>query len=119
MSDLKKTIESDMQIQKLSREILNLKALIDSTRSLYDALDKKTLELQALVGDCEVPVTTIEYLETLDGNVIQSGPSFVKVVDNFKDKNHVFKSAVVRRYECIVESQAERQLKELRKSKND
>ena len=122
MSESKKITSTDAQIQKLSREIVTLKAKIDSMRSLYDALDRKTLELHSIVGDAEVPVFTTEYIESVDGSIIQSGPSFVKIVDNFSDKNLVFRSAAVRRFECIVESQVERSLKELRglrKTSND
>lgn len=94
----------------LAKEIVKLKALLDANKSLYEAMEKMTLELRTLVGDDYVMVSipTIEQTFIHNGEVKFIAPEQVlSVVDNFKTSNTVFRPAAVKRYETIVQTKEE------------
>jgi hypothetical protein len=86
--------------------IAAVKDLLEGVKPLYDELDILTLELKDLVNVGET-------LSTEDKR-------FVTLIDNYSEKNTVFRVAAVRRYEvelCTVEEMVKKQNKAAKASK--
>jgi hypothetical protein len=97
-------------LEHLALEIAKAKAEIDSMRPLYEKLDALTLQFRELAGEQEVLVP--DTIVDLPGRPSISVPAqFIKVVDNFMDKNVVFRPAAVRRFEVNTETEIQRKLK--------
>jgi len=73
--------------------IAEVKSSLEAVKPLYDELDELTAELQELA---EVNQT----LATNDGR-------FVTLIDNFADKNVVYRPAAVRRFDVLFETNEE------------
>lgn len=81
------------KVADLLERIVAVKAKIDAVKPLYEELDDLTMELQE-----EVEV---------DQLLQAKGDAFVRIVDNFAEKNTVFRVAGVKRFEAEVLTQEE------------
>lgn len=79
---------------EIAGRIVAIKAQLELQKPLYEELDNLTLELKAIVG--------------VDAEVMANG-SFVTVVDNFAEKNTVFRPAGVKHFDVSLETFQERE----------
>jgi hypothetical protein len=93
---------------EVAKELIKLKALLDSNKPLYDLQEKLTLELKDLLKGEEVLVEEEMMVITPTGPAF-TAPQTVKIVDNFESKNTVFRAAAVKRFEMSTETVIERQ----------
>lgn len=106
-----KLTESDFGIvrEKMVR-IVQVKAILDANKPLYNELDKLTLELRDLVGLTSIPLELNEqermYMHGGEVKFIEP-QQVVTVNDNFSEKNVVFRPAGVKRFEADVEPRTE------------
>lgn len=116
MQDVNSASPLEMAIKKvedIANEIVEIKAQVDSMKPLYDRLDKLTLQLLSglnALGIKEVWVPEKVISLSNSTQIIQE--QFVSVVDNFSEKNTVFRPAGVKRFELHAESVAARSLRE-------
>lgn len=96
--------------EAIANKIVRVKYLIDANKHLYKELDDLVLQLMDSVGtDCEVYVN--EDVQVIGDNVLIIPSQVVKVVDNFKDNNVVFKSASIKRFDVQTETMVEKKQK--------
>lgn len=111
--------EKSQLINDLSKEIVQIKAKLDSMKELYAKLDERTEALnELLVGDQKISDVEVfvDINETFlfDGNLVQIKPQYLKVVDNFSHRNIAFRTVAVRRLEAVTETVTERAAKNLK-----
>lgn len=91
--------------------IIKLKAILDSVKPVYEELDRLTLELQKIIGTdrlIELDLTEEQAMFVMNGEVrFLSRSQVVSVVDNFAEKNVVFRPAGVKRFEVNTETKEE------------
>ena len=90
------------EIQGLVQRLLQIETILDGCKPLYEEKDAITLQLNELVG-------------TGTENSIFAGGKVITVVDNFADKNTVFRPAAVKRIDVKVED-ADAYAKRLKKA---
>jgi hypothetical protein len=78
---------------EIVNRIAAIKTQLEAAKPLYDELDELTGELGEVA----------EVNQTLSTN----DSRFITLVDNFADKNTVFRPAAVRRFDIILENQEE------------
>jgi hypothetical protein len=103
----------EMTASDVAKEIVHTKAQLDSVKPLYEQLDRLTLllnKIMALTGQAEVFVQ--EQAVILPSGAHLVAEQYVKVVDNFSEKNTIFRPAGVKRFEAAFETVVERQVKE-------
>jgi hypothetical protein len=100
-TELKEAAEAMDQVTKLVARLAEVEAVLDVTKKLYAERDELTLKLKEMVG--------IDY-------EVSSGDIVFKVVDNFAEKNTVFRPAGVRRFDLVTDSLSARMIKEMKKS---
>lgn len=91
--------------------IIKLKAILDSIKPVYEELDRLTLELNAIIGTTrllELDLTEEQAMFMMNGEVrFIARSQVVSVVDNFAEKNVVFRPAGVKRFEVNTETKEE------------
>lgn len=105
--------------------VIQLKAALDANKPLYEELDRLTLELKGVMGVGAIPVRLTEQ-ETMymHNNEVKflAPEQVVSIVDNFAEKNTVFRPAGVKRFEASLETTQEYNLrleKEAKKKAKD
>lgn len=101
-----------MNAQALAKKVVALQSAINAMKPFYEALDKMTMELREAMekeGLSEVEVE--EQSIPFNGSMLFMPKSFVRVKDNFLEKNTVFRSAGVKRFEADIEGFEERLVK--------
>lgn len=99
-------LTEDIETRKKLVRMIQLKAILDSNKPLYEELDKLTLAVKEVFGTTSVPVSLSQ-----DETVYMHGGEMkflhpqqvVSIEDNFSEKNTVFKTAGVKRFEAKVE----------------
>jgi hypothetical protein len=91
----------------VATELVRIKTLLEANKPLYEQLEKLTLQLKELVGTEEVALMEEQVVLTLGGPVF-AAPQYIRIVDNFSDKNTVFRPAAVKRFEMASETMIER-----------
>ncbi len=91
--------------EKINR-VIEIQKELDKRKELYTELDRLTLELQQL-GLTEVKVRDTSTLEEI----------FVTIIDNFCERNTVFRPAGVKRFEVSLETAEARAKREARAAK--
>lgn len=86
------TPEESKQNEIIQR-IIDLKARLDANKPLYEELDRLVLELKGTLGV---------------SNEVTAFDHYVEVVDNFAEKNTVFRPCGVKRFEVKIESLVDR-----------
>ena len=107
--------EKENLISEIAKEIAIVKAKIDSCKDLYNQLDELTMAFHELTT--EEFLIPEKYVLVYNEKLIDINPQYVKIVDNFKNKNVTFKTTPVKRFEISTETVTERAAKEL-KNKN-
>jgi hypothetical protein len=77
---------------KLKRA-LEIKKILDANKPLYDELEAITVELASQQAGTSVPVVVDGY--------------YFSIVDNFAEKNTVFRPAAVKRFEMKIQTEEE------------
>lgn len=105
--------------------VIQLKALLDSNKPLYEELDRLTLELKTAMGVGSIPLTLNEketmYMHNDEVKFLAQN-QVVTIVDNFAEKNTVFRPAGVKRFEVSLETAEEYKIrldKEAKKKAKD
>jgi len=80
----------------VTSRLAEIESALGLMKKLYEEKEQLTLQLKELVGTEQ---------EVVVGDMI------IKVVDNFAEKNTVFKAAAVKRYDLEVDSLYARQVK--------
>lgn len=113
------------QVRADLARIIQLKATLDSNKPLYEELDRLTLNLKNVMGVGSIPINLTEK-ETMymhNNEVKFLAPNqVVTIVDNFAEKNTVFRPAGVKRFEASLETIEEYNLrleKEAKKKAKD
>jgi hypothetical protein len=89
---------------QISERLATLELMLATYKTLFEEKDRLTLELMDLIGtEKEVNV----------------GDMILSVVDNFKEKNVVWRPAGVRRFDLNVDSVAARAEKAIKKAKKE
>lgn len=105
------TQESFDAASALALRIIKLKAVVDSMKPVYEELDRLTLELKAIISTdrlIELDLTEEQAMFMMNGEVrFIARSQVVSVVDNFSEKNVVFRPAGVRRFEVSTETKEE------------
>jgi hypothetical protein len=96
------------QASVYAKEIIRIKTLLDANKPLYDQLEKLTLSLRDILDSDEVLLAEEQVVLTPGGPVF-AAPQYVRVNDNFSEKNTVFRPAAVKRFEAVSELVAERE----------
>jgi hypothetical protein len=96
------------QAVEVAKEIVKIKTLLDANKPLYEALERLTLQLKDLVGSGEVMINE-ELVVLGPGGALFAPPQYVRVNDNFAEKNTCFRPAAVKRFEMASETVIERQ----------
>jgi len=107
--------EKDDLIKELAKEIAIVKAKIDSCKDLYNQLDELTMAFHDLTSE-EILIPD-KFILLFNEKTININPQYVKIVDNFQNKNVTFKTTPVKRFEVSTETITERAAKAL-KGKN-
>lgn len=100
--------------------IIQIKALIDSNKPLYEELDKLVMELNGLTGPAvmQINLTDEQRMYMSNGEVKFIAPEqVVTVVDNFANTNVVFRPAAVKRFEVEAIPLEEYRAREARATK--
>lgn len=84
------------RLGEVVNRIAEIRNQLDAVKPLYEELDVLTLELQTISGS---PSSTPKY-QTNTTPVM-----YVSVVDNFLDRNTVFRPTGVRRFESLVQTE--------------
>lgn len=111
--------EAEKKVLAIAKEIVAVKTHLEATKFLYEKLDKLTFKLKEgleALGLKEVLVQE-QVVDEKNGPILVP-PKYVSVVDNFEDKNVIFKPVSVRRWEAVAESEAERDAKKLLNKKS-
>jgi hypothetical protein len=91
--------------------IIKLKAILDSVKPVYEELDRLTLELKTIIGTdrlIELNLTEEQAMFVMNGEVrFIARSQVVSIVDNFAEKNVVFRPAGVKRFEVNTETKEE------------
>jgi len=87
---------------KIIERLATIEMTLNAVKSLYNEKDSLTLELKDLMGV---------------GVELTHGDAIIKVVDNFAEKNTVFRTAGVKRFELEIDSVSARVEKLLKKEK--
>ncbi len=82
--------------KEITTRIAQIKDQLEAQKPLYEELDNLTLELHEILGDGGFKYPTNEEI-----------PRFVSVIDNFSEKNTVFRPASVKRFEAILQTAEE------------
>lgn len=82
--------DNTAQIRALAVRLTQIEDILEGCKPLYEEKDTITLQLNALVG-------------TGPDKSIFVGDKVITVIDNFADKNTVFRPAAVKRIEAKVE----------------
>lgn len=80
---------SEQHVRDIAKRLVELEATLEAVKPLYAERDKLTLELVKL----EVKTIPLTFLED---------ERMIEVVDNFAEKNTVFRPAGVRRFEVKI-----------------
>ena len=91
----------------IATELVRIKTLLEANKPLYEQLEKLTLQLKELVGTEEVALMEEQVVLTPGGPVF-AAPQYIRIVDNFSEKNTVFRPAAVKRFEMASETMIER-----------
>lgn len=105
--------KKEPSVMEIAARVLAIQAELTSVKPLYEELDQLTLQLHDMIGDTEIEVPT--FIHAGNRSVHTIGNTFLKVVDNFSQKNTVFRVAGVKRFEASSELVEERLLKEIKK----
>lgn len=92
--------EETPRVLQVIERLATLEAMLNASKTLYAERDKLALELKDLVGV---------------GVEVSHGDMIMKVVDNFAEKNTVFRPAGVKRFDLEFDSataRAEKMMKE-------
>lgn len=89
------------KLMEITHRLLRIKEQLDAIRPLYEERDQLTAELTSIVGA---------------GNEAKAGENVVAVVDNFADRNTVFRPASVSRFEVKIMTQEEYAYSKMSKS---
>jgi len=125
MLNIQSMTEAEMEataktIREKAVRVIQLKAILDANKPLYEELDRLTLELNETMGVGTIPVTLNEK-ETMymhnDEVKFLSPNQMLTIVDNFAEKNTVFRPAGVKRFEASVETAEARQLRQDKEAK--
>jgi hypothetical protein len=103
--------EKEELIKEIAKEIAITKAKIDSCKDLYNKLDELTMALHELTSD-EILIPD-KYVLVYNEKAISVNPQYVKVIDNFYNRNVTFKTTPVKRFEISTETLTERAAKAL------
>ena len=90
-----------MTTEQVLARIIQIKATLDNNKPLYEELDQLVLSLKGRIGT--------------DKEVIFGGKALT-VVDNFSEKNTVFRPCGVKRFDLDMEDLAEREAKVAKKA---
>lgn len=101
----------DEMALELAKEITKVKALLDANKPLYDHLDQLTLQLRDLLGGTheEVLIDAEQVVLNPGSTPIFIPPQYVRVNDNFAEKNTCFRTTAIKRFEAFTELVEERQ----------
>lgn len=105
-------VNKQLTALEIATEISSVKARLDYVKPFYEYLDKLTAMFVEVAGAGEVLVP--EHAAIINGQPTLVPAQYVKVVDNFENKNVVFKAAGVRRFEATTESVVEREIKQVK-----
>lgn len=97
--DKTKTVDYNT-LSKLVNRIAQIRDQLDAVKPLYEELDELTLELHTISGASS---STPKYQTNT------TPVKYVSVVDNFMDRNTVFRPTGVRRFESLVQTEEDLQ----------
>jgi hypothetical protein len=100
--------KSNTEASSLAKEIIRIKTLLDANKPLYEQLETLTLKLRDILDSDEVLLAEEQVVLTPGGPVF-AAPQYVRVNDNFSEKNTVFRPAAVKRFEAVSELVVERE----------
>lgn len=123
-------VQADKEVQAIKvranlARVIQLKAVLDANKPLYEELDRLTLELKDVmgVGSLAINLTEEETMYMHNNEMKFLAPNqVVTIVDNFAEKNTVFRPAGVKRFEASLETIEEYNLrleKEAKKKAKD
>jgi len=113
--------QKQVEIAETAKVIILLQAILSANKPLYEKLDKLTLKLQSLVGAGAVVRVTLSEKQQMfihNGEAKFIAPDqVVEVIDNFSEKNTVFRPAGVKRFEAksISKQEYDEKLEKARK----
>jgi hypothetical protein len=90
-------------VRQIVNRIVELKDALEAVKPFYDEIDELTQELQEIVG--------------VNHNLFADDGRVVSVVDNFSEKNTVFRPVGVKRFDAKVETMEEMQKSQERQAK--
>ena len=94
-------------VRKKAARLIALKAIMEANKPLYEEIDRLILELKDAMGVGQFLVTLSEQESLLlhNGEVtLLASEQVVNVIDNFAEKNTVFRPAGVKRFDATNES---------------
>lgn len=98
-------------VDSILEEILVLRNKIDKMKAIYKQLDEKTDQLVNLIGEGQEVFVSERILFDENNVPVVVSSQFIKIVDNFKSTNVVFKSVPCRSFELSVQTETERTAK--------
>lgn len=107
----KPTVDANPEaILTAAKRLVVLKAILDANKPLYEEMEKLTLQLRGAVGTGSVPVAFNEeesmFLHNGEAKFVAPN-QIVTIVDNFSEKNTVFRPAAVKRFEASIQTMEE------------
>ena len=108
---------TDLALDKRAKAIrlIQIKAVLDANKPLYDELDRLTLDLKDTmgVGSFNVNLDASKEAMYMHNNEVKflAPNQVITIVDNFSEKNTVFRPAGVKRFEASLETTEEYKLR--------
>jgi hypothetical protein len=109
---------NSVRLMEAAKQLILIQTMINLNKSLYEAADALTLEIKQLTDKpVHVTIKEEEKMFIHNGTTNFLAPEYVvSVTDNFKEKNTVFRTAGVKRFEGLIQTKPEFDKAEEKKS---